>query len=73
MSQADDPDLRSVSPLFDMLDLVYMVEFMFKGGPEAPDMGDADLNGSGGIPNIADLTYLVRHLFSGGPAPVPRP
>ena len=27
MSQADDPDLRAVSPLFDMLDLVYVEEF----------------------------------------------
>jgi len=56
----------------DIADLVYLVAFMFQGGPAPDCMEEADINGDqGSVPDIADLVYLVAYMFSGGPAPVP--
>lgn len=49
-------------------DAVYLVTYIFKGGP-APDpveSGDANCDGS---TNIGDAVYLVTYIFKGGPAP----
>ncbi len=51
----------------DIADLVYLVAFMFSGGPEPPAMEACDVDGSGGGPDIADLVYLVSFMFQGGP------
>ncbi|MBD3331398.1 hypothetical protein GF356_01000 [candidate division GN15 bacterium] len=47
-------------------DLTYLVDYLFSGGPQPPDLGTADVNGDGEGPNVSDLTYLVAFLFSGG-------
>ncbi len=47
-------------------DLTYLVEYLFSGGPQPPELGAADVNGDGDGPNVSDLTYLVAFLFSGG-------
>jgi len=58
----------------DIADLVYLVAFMFNGGPPPPCMEEADVNGDGSaVPDIADLVYLVAYMFQGGPPPVPCP
>ena len=50
-------------------DIIYMVNFVFKGGPppqpvlEWGDVNCDDVNTS------ADIIYLVNHIFKGGPAP----
>src|SRR5574341_435869 len=54
----------------DIVDIVFLVNYVFKGGP-APDpkpLGDVDC---GGIPRIglADIVYLVNFVFRHGPAP----
>jgi len=65
-----DVDNSGTGP--DIADLVYLVAFMFSGGPAPPCMGQADIDGSGSAtPDIADLVYLVAFMFSGGPAPAP--
>jgi hypothetical protein len=49
-------------------DVVYLVAYIFSGGP-APDplaSGDADCDG---VAIISDAVYLVAYIFSGGPAP----
>ncbi|HOP07941.1 MAG TPA: hypothetical protein PLF13_11700 [candidate division Zixibacteria bacterium] len=57
----------------DISDLVYLVAYMFQGGPEPvcfePNGGEADINGSGSGPDISDLVYLVAYMFQGGAAP----
>jgi len=50
-------------------DLVYLVDYMFNGGPEPPVLQAANVDGLNGI-NIADLVYIVDYMFNGGPAPV---
>jgi photosystem II stability/assembly factor-like uncharacterized protein len=49
-------------------DVVFLVNYLFKGGP-APSpsfLGDVDCSGA---VEIADVIYLVSYLFKGGPAP----
>jgi hypothetical protein len=60
-----DPD-----DIVDISDLVYLVDYMFIGGPPPPFPEETDMNGDGGI-DISDLVYLVDYMFNGGPAPVP--
>lgn len=48
-------------------DLTYLVEFMFKAGPEPANLNSANLDGSADGINISDLTYFVSYLFKSGP------
>jgi len=50
-------------------DLVYLVDYMFAGGPPPPVLDAADVDGLDEI-NIADLVYMVDYMFNGGPEPV---
>ena len=52
----------------DIGDLVYLVDFMFNGGPPPPIEAAANVDGVNGI-DIADLVYLVDFMFNQGPAP----
>ncbi len=52
-----------------IVDMTYLVSYLFSGGPEPPSLWAADVNGIPPI-NISDMTYLIAYLFSGGPAPV---
>lgn len=57
----------------DIADLVYLVQFMFQGGPPPPCLEEADINGDGIGPDISDLVWLVQFMFQGGAVPVPCP
>ena len=49
-------------------DAVYLIAYIFAGGP-APDplaAGDANCNGT---ITISDVVYLINYIFAGGPAP----
>ena len=53
----------------DISDAVYLISYIFGGGP-APDpvlSGDADC--SGDTPDISDVVYLIAYIFAGGPSP----
>ncbi len=51
-------------------DVTYLVDYLFRGGPEPQCFEEGDVNGDGNI-NVADLTYLVNHLFRDGMPPPP--
>ena len=51
-------------------DLTYLIDFIFRGGPQPPVMELADVNGSCGQANIVDLTYFIGFIFRGGPSPL---
>lgn len=55
----------------DIDDLVFMVDYQFRGGDEPSCFEEADVNGSGVI-DIEDVVYLVDYMFSlpGGQPPV---
>ncbi len=50
-------------------DLVFLVDYLFRGGPPPPDPQVANIDQYPGV-NVADLTYLVAYLFQNGPEPV---
>jgi hypothetical protein len=52
----------------DIDDIVYIVAFIFSGGPppDPYESGDADCSG---IVDIDDAVYLINYVFSGGPDP----
>ncbi|MFH1686429.1 MAG: thrombospondin type 3 repeat-containing protein [bacterium] len=64
-----DANHNGVGP--DIEDLVFMVNYMFNGGPAPICLGEVDIDGNGSDLNIEDLVYLVNYMFNGGPAPVP--
>lgn len=55
-----------------IVDVIYLVDYLFFGGPPPVCEAEGDVDASGAI-NVADLTYLVDYLFFGGPPPPPRP
>jgi hypothetical protein len=51
-------------------DIVYMVNYIFKAGPDPrPVWQVADVNASGTV-SPADIVYLVNYVFKGGPPPL---
>ena len=53
----------------DIADLVYLVDYMFAGGPDPiPQWQQGDVDCTGGI-DIGDLVYLVDFMFNSGPSP----
>ncbi len=51
-------------------DAVYIISYIFKGGPAPDPLCVADANGDGTV-NISDAVYLVSYIFKGGPPPDP--
>ena len=49
-------------------DVVYILAYIFSGGPAPVPLVAGDANCSGSI-NIADAVYLILYIFSHGPAP----
>jgi len=56
------------SGVVDILDIIFLIEFKFKGGPDPnnPDLGDVN---SDGEVNILDIIAMIDFKFKGGPAP----
>jgi hypothetical protein len=56
----------------DVGDVVYLVNFLYKGGdqPEPMEAGDANCDG---IVDVGDVVYLVNYLYKGGPPPCSPP
>ncbi len=52
-----------------ILDLTFLVDRIFRGGPPAGCPKEADVNSDSATSNILDLTYLVDRIFRGGPPP----
>jgi len=49
-------------------DVVYIISYLYKGGPAPSPLGKADTNCDGDV-NVADVIYLINYLFKGGPPP----
>ncbi len=52
-----------------ILDITYLINYLYKSGPLPPCYYQGDANGDLVI-NILDITYLIRYLYQGGPAPI---
>ncbi len=53
----------------DVQDLTYMINDIYRGGPDSPCPEEADLDNSGTPSTVQDLTYLINDIFRGGPNP----
>lgn len=51
-----------------ILDIVYIINYKYKGGPAPDPLTNADIDGGGSI-NILDIVYLINFKYKGGPAP----
>jgi len=51
-----------------VVDITYLVAYLFQGGAAPNPMASGDCN-CGGSVNVVDLTMIVAYLFSGGPQP----
>jgi len=50
-------------------DVVYLVNYLFKGGPIPKPYEAGEANCDGKV-TISDVVYLVNYLFKGGPVPI---
>lgn len=51
-----------------VLDITFLISFLYKGGPAPGLLRIADVNNSG-VVNLLDITYLLNFLYKGGPDP----
>ncbi len=51
-----------------ILDITYLIAYLYKEGPPPVPMEAADVNGTGTV-NILDITYLISFLYKEGPEP----
>jgi C1A family cysteine protease len=51
-----------------ILDITYLINYLYKGGQAPVPLDAADVNSDGAI-NILDITYLINFLYKGGPEP----
>jgi hypothetical protein len=58
------------SGAINVVDLSYLVDYLFFDGPAPSCFEEGDVDGVTAI-NVADLTYLVDYLFFSGPPPPP--
>ncbi|MEZ5358099.1 MAG: dockerin type I repeat-containing protein [Candidatus Zixiibacteriota bacterium] len=54
--------------VFNIGDAVYLIGYIFKGGPQPPCLNAADANRDCSI-NIGDAVYMISNIFKGGPPP----
>ena len=51
-----------------ILDIVYLINHIYKSGPEPIPMEAAEVDGIEGI-NILDIVYLINYIYKSGPEP----
>jgi len=56
------------SGAINILDVTFLINYLYKGGPAPDPLDMADVNNDDVI-NILDITYLIGFLYLGGPEP----
>lgn len=59
------------SGAIDIDDVVFLISYIFSGGPEPDRYESGDVDCTGAI-DIDDVVYLIAYIFSGGPEPCAR-
>lgn len=52
-----------------ILDVTYLLSYLYKGGPAPKPLEAGDTNGNGST-NLLDVTYFINYMYNGGPMPV---
>jgi len=58
----------NASGFVDIDDVVYLINYIFIGGPPPNPLEVGDTNCSGFV-DIDDVVYLINYIFNGGPSP----
>ena len=56
------------SGAIDISDAVFLIAYIFGGGPAPNPLCHGDSDGSGNI-DISDAVFLIAYIFGGGPTP----
>jgi len=51
-----------------VLDITYLINYLYKDGPGPDPEYSADVNNSGAV-NILDISYLIKYIYQEGPQP----
>lgn len=54
-----------------VLDLTFLINQIFRGGPDPLCPAEGDLDGNGISSQVLDLTAMINTIFRGGPDPAP--
>jgi hypothetical protein len=65
------PGDANFNGIVNMADIVFLVNYVFKGGIPPPHPISADCDGPDRMIDIEDIVYLVSYLFKNGPDPLP--
>ena len=49
-------------------DAVYVINYIFKGGPAPAPVAAGDANCDGAV-NVGDAVHVINYIFKSGPAP----
>jgi hypothetical protein len=52
-----------------ILDVTYLINYLYKDGPPPERMNNADVDNSCAI-NLLDVTYMINYLYKNGPEPL---
>ncbi len=58
----------NASTEIDIDDVVYLIAYVFSGGPAPEPLESGDVDCTGEI-DIDDVVYVIQYIFAGGPAP----
>jgi hypothetical protein len=58
--------------LVNLGDVVYLITYLYKGGPAPVPLAAGDVNGNGQV-DLGDVVYLITYLYKNGPPPVCEP
>ena len=58
------------SGIADIVDVVFLVNYVLKSGPAPIALMSADVNADCNV-DIVDIVYLINYIFASGPAPLP--
>jgi len=64
------PGDADCSGIANVSDCVYLIQYIFAGGPAPYDFNAADAN-QDCIANVTDAVYLIQYIFASGPDPLP--
>jgi hypothetical protein len=69
-TQAPKVEVRDMTGdgIFDVSDLMYLTNYLYKGGPQPRPLQNANVNCDGTI-DVGDLIYLVNYIYKAGPPP----
>ncbi|UCD93602.1 MAG: thrombospondin type 3 repeat-containing protein, partial [Candidatus Zixiibacteriota bacterium] len=57
------------SRVINLVDLTFIINYLYKEGPEPDPDESADADGNGSV-NLVDATHLINYLYKEGPEPV---